>query len=92
MKGAVAQRVHAPEWPALADLLGRIVAHEIPVFTEAQHLIRQVRARLTVEDYGQAEALLHEAPADRLSWTQQERDEVRCPEEFPRNLSSPLRV
>jgi predicted peroxiredoxin len=33
LQDAVASRVHAEEWPALADLLRRVVAHGIPVFT-----------------------------------------------------------
>jgi predicted peroxiredoxin len=32
VKGSVAQRVRADEWPALADLLERVVAHEIPIY------------------------------------------------------------
>lgn len=32
MKESVARRIHADEWPALADLLGRVVAHGIPMY------------------------------------------------------------
>jgi hypothetical protein len=58
----------------------------------AQKLIQDVRAALAKEDYSQAAALLRDAPTDRASWTPQEKDEVRCLEEFLKNLDSPLRV
>jgi hypothetical protein len=58
----------------------------------AQQLIEQVRARLSAQDYAAASALLGSAPADRSDWTQHERDEVRCLEEFVENLKSPLSV
>lgn len=32
MKRSVVKRIHADEWPALADLLQRVVAHGIPVY------------------------------------------------------------
>ncbi|MPZ15626.1 MAG: hypothetical protein GEU73_14595 [Chloroflexi bacterium] len=32
VKDFVAERVHAKEWPPLADLLRRVVANGIPVF------------------------------------------------------------
>jgi hypothetical protein len=57
---------------------------------DAEHLIQQVRAHLAAQDYAKAEGMLRAAPADRSSWTQQERDEVLCLEEFLKNLSSPL--
>jgi hypothetical protein len=60
------------------------------VSEEAQHLIQEVRSHLSAEDFGKAEARLRAAPADRSGWTQQERDEVLCLEEFLQNLSSPL--
>jgi predicted peroxiredoxin len=33
VKDRVAKRIHANEWPPLADLLRRVVAHGIPVYT-----------------------------------------------------------
>lgn len=33
MKDSVARRVRADEWPALADLLHRVIAQGIPVYT-----------------------------------------------------------
>jgi hypothetical protein len=57
---------------------------------EAQHLIQRVRAQLSAEDYSKAQAILRDAPTDRSRWTQQERDEVLCLEEFLNNLNSPL--
>jgi predicted peroxiredoxin len=33
VKDSVAKAVHADEWPALVDLLRRVVAHGIPVYT-----------------------------------------------------------
>lgn len=53
---------------------------------EAQEFIAQVRAHIVKEDYRQAVALLGNAPADRSAWTPQEKDEVRCLEEFLGNL------
>jgi hypothetical protein len=58
----------------------------------AEKLIQEVRAVISKEDYPQAVLLIRNAPADRSSWTPQERDEVLCLEEFLQNLNSPLRV
>ncbi len=57
---------------------------------DAQSLIQEVRARIAKEDYSGASTLLQNAPADRSGWTPQEKDEVRCLEEFLENLKSPL--
>lgn len=59
---------------------------------EAQTLIQEVRSHIGKEDYSGAASLLGNAPADRESWTPQEKDEVLCLEEFLQNLNSPLRA
>lgn len=59
---------------------------------EAQRLIQEVRARIAENDYSGAATLLQNARGERSSWTPQEKDEVRCLEEFLENLNSPLRV
>jgi hypothetical protein len=63
------------------------------MIVDAQQLIQQVRADLSAANYTEALARLRSAPRDQSGWTQQERDEVLCLEEFLnnlRNLRSPL--
>ena len=57
---------------------------------QGQTFIAEVRAHLSKEDFGKAEASLRKAPKDRTGWTPQENDEGLCLVEFLESLKSPV--